>query len=227
MKPETTRDRRWLYGLLLILVLAWAAALAALPFAPARIPTHWGMDGQPDAYMSRVPGMLSLPATTTLISLVLIVLPRIDPRRHNYASFAKTYRFLQLMVALFMFGLQLVTIAAAFGSSVNITRLMDVGAGVLFVVVGNVLGKLRPTWFVGIRTPWTLSSSEVWTKTHRLGGRLLVLVGIVQIVVGFLLPARLSVTVLLVGILGWAAFLFMYSYWLWRRLNGGEQHEHA
>src|SRR5689334_19427270 len=86
-------------ALVIILIVAWAAALIALPWAPERIVTHWDIAGRPNGWMPRLAGLLLLPAITTLIVVLLRALPRVDPLRRNYAAFAGAYRLLQVAIA--------------------------------------------------------------------------------------------------------------------------------
>ena len=203
----------------LLVALAWALALVALPFAPDRVPTHWGVSGQPDQFAAPFPGLFLLPMIMALLALVLPILPRIDPRKQNYRAFGSTYMAIQTGILVFMLALHAVTIAAALGLDINMNRAIVPLVGVLFVGLGNVMSKLRPNWFVGIRTPWTLSSPDVWTRTHRFGGRLMLGLGLVLIVAGLLFPAPVAATTAGVGACGLVALTFGYSYLVWRQLG--------
>jgi uncharacterized membrane protein len=105
---------------------------------------------------------------------------------------------------------------AALGYPVAMQRVVPVGIGVLFVVMGNLLPRARPNWFVGIRTPWTLSSDRVWEKTHRLGGHLFVAAGIL-IVLAALVMEHWAHVVLITVVLLCTAGVFIYSYVEWKR----------
>ena len=208
--------RRFTVAIVLLLALTWLASLLALPFAPAEIPSHWGINGQPDAYASRIVGLLQLPVIMTLVALMLHFIPRIDPKRTNYSSFAGAYGVIQIAVTLFMAALQATIIAIALGWSIDVSLVIVIIFGLMFAALGNVMGKLRPNWFAGIRTPWTLSSPDVWTRTHRLGGTLMVLIGLLNVVAAPLLSAPTRLVLLLGSVFGWAIFTIGYSYWLWR-----------
>ena len=94
----------------------------------------------------------------------------------------------------------------------------------MILVIGNQLGKSRSMYLVGIRTPWTLASEEVWVRTHRLGGKLMVLAGLAMIGAALLpLPSGLLWTVLIAAVILAAVVPIVYSYLLWRREQAGRQ----
>lgn len=198
-----------------LLVLLFALSAMSWAGAPDRIPVHWGLSGQPDRWGGRAEGLLGLPFVALGIYLLLLFLPRIDPGRANYATFAKTYAALRLLVLLFLTSIHVVVLMAIRGQHVDMARIVPLLVGALFVILGNLLGKIRPNWFVGIRTPWTLSSKESWTRTHRVGGWVFMAGGLLFMTCA-LFPERaymVSVGILLgASILG----LLVYSYFVWR-----------
>jgi uncharacterized membrane protein len=193
-------------------------ALAALSWhaVPDRIPVHWGISGRPDRWGGRFEGLLLLPLVGLLTYLVLLLAPRIDPGRANYASFAGAYGTVRLVVLLSMLALQVVMVLAARGHSVDVATLVPLIVGAMFVVLGNLFGKLRPNWFIGIRTPWTLSSKRSWDRTHHAGGWLFILFGFLLMSTALARTTWVIITVIGViaaGVLG----LVVYSYVEWRR----------
>jgi uncharacterized membrane protein len=211
--------RRTRLLVLAIVGCAWVASLVVWPFAPAYVPTHWNAAGAVNGTMPRFPGLFIAPAIMTVLAVLLVVIPRIDPRSANYASFGNTYRLIRIGVLLFLLVVHLLALAAALGLTLNMSAVITPLVGLLFVGLGNVMGKLRPNWFVGIRTPWTLSSADVWTRTHRFGGRVMIVLGIVLILSSLLVPPTALATVLLVGTIGMAALTVGYSYVVWRQLG--------
>jgi uncharacterized membrane protein len=119
---------------------------------------------------SRLVAVSIIPAVILVMTGLFTVLPKVDPRRENYAKFLSTYWLIANAVIVFMLIAHGMIIATGLGYSVKIDRLMPIGVGLLFIVLGNYLTRVEPNWFVGIRTPWTLSSDTVWRKTHRMGG---------------------------------------------------------
>ncbi len=187
----------------------------------ARIPVHWGIDGQPDRWGGRLEAYFLVPAIMIAISLVFAILPAIDPRGRNLArsrvvlntAWAGTLALL-LVIEAAMVALGLGWIDA--GSADLMPGLILAAIGALFLLLGNVMGKARPNWFVGIRTPWTLSSDLAWDKTHRLVGRLMVLAGLALLLGVWFIPANLQIGLVLLAAFTPAVIGTVYSYWVWR-----------
>lgn len=209
---------RW-FGLI-VAVLAVGMSIWAFPQLPPRVATHWNLNGAPDGFSSRFWALAIIPLMLVFMTGLFNVLPKVDPRRENYAKFLSSYWLIANAVIVFLLIAHALIIAAGLGYSVKIDRLMPLGVGLLFIFLGNYLTRVEPNWFVGIRTPWTLSSDTVWRKTHRTGGGLMVIGGVVLAVSAFLpRPAFLVlfvVTAVLVGVIPIAQ-----SYVLWKR----EQHD--
>lgn len=200
-------------------VVALAAALVsawAYPYLPPRVATHWGLSGQPDGYSSKWIAVALLPLMILAVRGVVGVLPRIDPKGANYQKFAGTYWLIFNGVILFMGLLHLVVLAYGLGAPVQMNRVIPAGAGVLLMVVGNYLTRVQPNWFVGIRTPWTLSSESVWRRTHRVGGRLLAGGGALMAVAAFL-PARVHLVVFFATLVLVSVVPLVLSYVWWKR----------
>lgn len=207
--------RKWIP--LLIVVAAFAASAIVYPRLPEMIPTHWrGMDAQPDDWSSRAFGAWLTPVLLLGMWALVRILPAIDPRGANYAKFGGTFEGIIVSIMLFLLGMHIIILRAALGLPVAMQRVVPVGVGVLFVVIGNLLPRARPNWFVGIRTPWTLSSDRVWEKTHRFGGHVFVAGGIV-IVLAALAMTQWAHIVLVTVILLCTASVLTYSYVEWKR----------
>ena len=209
---------RW-FGLI-VAVVAVGMSIWAFPQLPPRVATHWNLNGAPDGFSSRFWALAIIPLMLLIMTGLFNVLPKVDPRRGNYAKFVSSYWLIANAVIVFLLVAHALIIAAGLGYSVKIDRLFPLGVGLLFIFLGNYLTRVEPNWFVGIRTPWTLSSDTVWRKTHRTGGGLMVIGGLVLAVSVFLpRPAFLVlfvVTAVLVGVIPIAQ-----SYVLWKR----EQHD--
>lgn len=206
----------------LILAAMFVSAAVAWGRVEEPVPVHWNVAGEVDRYGSRFEALLLLPLITLGLHALFLVIPRIDPGRANYASFTGPYYLMRLAVILLMGAIHAMMVATALGADVNVAALVPFGVGVMFIVLGNVLGKVRPNYFVGIRTPWTLASTRSWNETHRVGGRWMVLLGAAFVLIGLLnlvgLPLGPEVVALVVGG-GVAVFvigLAVYSYRVWR-----------
>ncbi|HOV80577.1 MAG TPA: SdpI family protein [Bacillota bacterium] len=161
-----------------ILILgSLVAGLFVYPYLPERVPSHWNIRGEVDAYSSRFWGAFGIPLMTAGIYILMGLLPLIDPRRQNYRKFTGAYRVLKAVLALYMTGLYVVVILSSLGRQIPVDKAVIGGVGLLFIVIGNYMGQFRHNYFVGIRTPWTLADEQVWRKTHRMGGKVWVLAG--------------------------------------------------
>lgn len=201
--------------LLAIVAAMFVASAVAWPFADDEIPTHWNARGEVDGYGGKLQGLLLLPAVAAGVWLLLAVIPRWDPGRKNYASFGTAYLLTRAGVLAFLALIHAGVIAVAVGSGIDIYFLFPLGIGALLFGLGNVMPKFRPNYFAGVRTPWTLASAKSWTATHRLGGRLFMLGGVLFASMAFI-RAEWFVMVLVGGMLAGIAILFIYSYRVWR-----------
>ncbi len=200
----------------LILAAMFVAAAIAWPHAPSRIPVHWNINGQVDRYGGRFEGLLLMPLVALGFYVLMLVLPRIDPGRANYARFRGTYNAIRIAVLAMFAVFDVLVQKAALAGPVNVGRIAPLAIGAVMLFLGAVLGKIRPNWFVGIRTPWTLSSKMSWVRTHRAGGWLFIAIGIATIVASFV-SARVSFWVLIGGTIAATLGLVIYSYLVWRR----------
>lgn len=209
---------RWIG--LLAAVLAGAASLAVWNRLPPEVATHWNLRGEPDDWSSRGFVAWFAPAMILLMTGVLQVLPRIDPRGKNYEKFRDVYWLIGNLVIVFLLVLHLAMLANGAGAPVDVTRVLAGSLGVLFVLLGNYLGRVKPNWFIGIRTPWTLDNPEVWRRTHRVGGWLFVAAGLVTVVCA-LVPATGALTVAFVGVMVAAVGSALLSLVFWAQARKG------
>jgi uncharacterized membrane protein len=201
-----------------IVVGMFALSAWAWPQIPAdaQVPIHWGPSGEIDGYGPKWLGLLGLPAVALGVVVLLSLIPRIEPRRENLARSAPAYIAICIAAVGFLAAIHVVAVMAALGNDVDVAAVALIGAGVMFAVIGNFLGKTRSNWFFGIRTPWTLSSEESWTRTHRLGGRMFLGLGLLVLLATVLLGSALALWVMLAALAIGVAILFVYSYLVWR-----------
>ncbi len=207
--------RKW-YPMALI-AIAVAVSVAVYPQLPERVPTHWNIHGEVDDYSSRAFGAFLIPMIMIGVAIITPLMPKIDPRRSNYAKFESTYWFMINLVLTFMLAVHFVVLAVTLGADIPIERVIPFGVGALFAIIGNVMPRTRSNWSFGIRTPWTLSSDRVWERTHRVGGYLMFAGGLIVMVAAFAAPAHLVAPVTICSIMGATAGAFIYSYAAWRQ----------
>jgi len=208
-------DWRIELAMLLVIAAMFLAALIVWPTAPESIPVHWNAAGEVDRYGGRFEGLLVLPLMGLGIYLLMRYLPNVDPGRVNYARFGGAYTAIRAGVLLVMAGIYAMVIAWVLKAPVDMSRAVPVAVGALFMLFGAVLGQVKPNWFVGIRTPWTLSSTESWTRTHRLGGWLFMALGVLFAVTGALKLGSFGFVVIGAAV-AVVAVLVIYSYFVWR-----------
>jgi uncharacterized membrane protein len=201
--------------LLLLIAAMFAGAMVIWPVAPDRIPVHWNAQGDIDRYGGKVEGLLLLPLMTLAIYLLMRYLPRIDPGRANYARFGGPYAAIRIGILLLMAGIYAVVLAWVLKRPVDVSRVLPLAVGALFVLIGSVLGKVRPNWFVGIRTPWTMSSKISWVRTHRLGGWLFMALGVLFAASGAFKLGSFGFVVI-AAVVAVVVILFGYSYFVWK-----------
>lgn len=163
----------------LIVGAALAATIAAYPHLPDSVPTHWDIHGEANGYSPKwalflVPG----PAIIAAIMVLNLLLPWLSPERFKVDSFRSTYLQIMLMTAAFLAYIHGITLWVGIGHSVSIPRVTVVGMCLLWVLMGNVMGKIRRNFYIGIKTPWALANERVWNATHRFAAKTWVVGGL-------------------------------------------------
>lgn len=212
----TATARRRLDRTVLILVpLMLAASAVAYSALPAQVATHWGSDGMANGWTPRLPAVLVMPAFVLATWALLRAAPRIDPRNATYPKFAGSYAVIGVAVLLMLAAGHAMILAVGVGWHVPVVRLGALSIGALTLVLGNVMPRLQPNYFIGVRTPWTLASDPVWARTHRVGGYLLVGAGIVAVVAG-LIGGAYALSIAAGALIGVLLVTVCYSYVAWR-----------
>jgi uncharacterized membrane protein len=198
----------------LVLVLMAVITLVAYPMMPEAVASHWNAAGELDGTMPKFWGLIFIPLLTFVFCALFAVLPRIDPLRKNYLKFQSWYEGFILALAAFFFVIQLQIILWGMGARVSPNLTMPVMIGILFICIGFLTEHAEPNWFVGIRTPWTLSSTSVWKKTHAMGATLFKLAGLVCMI--GILAGTYAWLFILVPVMTVAVFVMVYSYVVFR-----------
>ncbi|WP_158559137.1 SdpI family protein [Deminuibacter soli] len=189
---------------------------------PARVPMHFNIQGTPDRYGSKTELLIVLCILTGVAAGVYALcrwLPSIDPKKTAKYS-ADVARKIALAVLLLVVAVSVMVIySAQHGSSGNITRLLPFLLGGLFVFLGNLMNSLKPNYFIGIRTPWTLESEPTWRKTHRFGAVVFVIGGILLIVCGLVLPPAAATICIVCISVAVSVLTIGYSYFYYRSLQ--------
>ena len=211
MKTKWCIAAMWLLALLPLLLMAVVYARL-----PDQVPMHWGINGEVNRWGSKSELWL-VGALGPLFALLFQFLPRLDPKRRNYEKFQTYYEAFSLVLVAFIAVMMGVALLESFRpGTLSMGRVVSALVGLLFLFVGNLMGKVKPNFFMGIRNPWTLSDPDVWNRAHRLGGGLFFLAGLVTVISALLLPEAVTFWVLLAGALAAALVPTVMSY-LWYR----------
>jgi uncharacterized membrane protein len=207
--------------------LSWLqVALVALPFLvlvplwdkfPPVVAIHWGIDGRPNGWASKEVGLLLPPCVMLAVSVLTAYLPMLDRRVRDQspekqASFREVLRVISLATTAFLSGMALLIDAVALGWKIDMLFVVSLGTLLLFAFLGNYMPKLRPNRYVGIRTPWTLKSPEVWARTHRLFGRIMLWGSLALVPFCLLLPSPIFIALLMIYMLAITFGSMIYSY---------------
>ena len=214
-----TRRTLGTFSLILVATMLIAALIvgSGLP-AEIRLPIHWDLAGRADGFASKWVALLMPSAIIGATALLFYFLPALEPREEGLARSQGVYLWAWGAILLLGPVIEFVVIAAALGWSVPANQLMIGALALMVIAIGNQLGKSRSMYMIGVRTPWTLASEEVWIRTHRLAGKLMVLGGLVMLVAALLpLPSGLLATIVGVAIAAAAVIPIVYSFLLWRR----------
>jgi uncharacterized membrane protein len=197
-------------AIILVLVLTAAMSILIYPVMPDLVASHWNTAGDVNGTMPKFLGLILIPILMYGFSALLLILPRIDPLRDNYRKFQGYYDGFILVFAVFLFIIQLQIILWGLGIHISPNVTMPAILGILFIYTGFLLEHAEPNWFVGIRTPWTLSSTSVWRKTHQKGATLFKLAGAVSMIGVF--AGIFAWLFILIPVIAVAGYTVLYSY---------------
>jgi uncharacterized membrane protein len=200
---------------IIIIILSFLLAGYFYAHFPDRVITHWDFYGTPNGYSSRAFGAWFFPALIAGIYGLFVLLPFIDPKRERYASFEKVFHRVKTLLTAVFFALYAITGLANLGYPIKINFAISFIIGLLFIILGNYMGKVKQNWFMGFRFPWTLSSENVWNRTHRFGGFVMILTGVLMILTPYL-PEFLGMALFIIGILAMTLGTMLYSYLIFK-----------
>lgn len=203
-----------------LIVSAFALSIGVYSHLPALVPVHWNAAGEIDRYSSRAFGAFMAPAVMIVLAALFAALPAISPKGFDIERSSRAYAAIVFSVLLLLFGLHAFVLLVALGLARSITTVIALLLGAVLIIVGNYLPKIRRNFFVGIRTPWALADEDVWYRTHRLAGVLLVIGGALLMAIGPFLPARALETLILSTVIATVLIAVIYSFAIYRRPGG-------
>ena len=205
---------------ILVLLMILGATVAGLLLwnrLPEQMASHWNINDEVDGYMSKFWGVVMVPLIALGMFGLFLLVPGIDPLKANIAQFRESFNlFIVLLVAfmLYIYGLTLAWNLGYTGFKMSASMLPAIG--LLFIFIGFMLRQAKRNFFIGIRTPWTLSSDRVWEKTHQIGSTLFMLAGALALI-GSFFGGMTAFWMLMIPIFGSTIFLVIYSYVLYKQ----------
>ena len=167
--------------IVLLVALSFAVSIYFYPMMPETIASHWNAEGQVNGYMPKTIGVFLMPVISLALALLFMIIPMIDPLRANIEKFRRYFDQFVALILLFLLAVQMQVILWNTGTPISPNMTLPVGLGVLFFYTGILCENAKRNWFIGIRTPWTLSNDIVWDKTHKIGAKLFKISGIIAI----------------------------------------------
>ena len=161
-----------------LVLFSFILSIYFYPQVPDQMATHWDSQGEVNGYMSKFWGTFLMPLLITGLVILFLVIPKIDPRKENIEMFRKHYEGFRLVLIIFLVLVHLHILLWNTGTQISPNAVIPLGIGLLFYYAGVLTENAEQNWFIGIRTPWTLSSEKVWKRTNRLGGKLFRIAGI-------------------------------------------------
>lgn len=216
MKNKAIRIATYILAILPLLVLT-----SIYTKLPEQVPMHWDFNGTVSyEAKSQLWIMFSL---GIVMSILFDVLPKIDPKRKNYQKFGKYYDLFAIGMVIFIDIINTIIIIESFyPNTVAVGKGVIVLLGILFIFLGNIMPKIKTNFYMGVRTPWAISNPDVWNKTHRLGGRMMFVMGILSVIAGLFMNEMVAIIIVIGGALCMTIIPTIMSY-IWYRQT--EQHK--
>jgi uncharacterized membrane protein len=203
--------------MILFILCMFGFSVYYYPKLPHWMASHWNARGQVDSHMSKNICLFIIPAASVFVMLLFAGLSRVDPLQKNFRRFRVFNDIFLFLLMAFLFAVQIFIITWNLGFKIRINFLMPVLLSILFFGLGCIMGKVGPNWFIGIRTPWTLSNERVWRKTHLCSAILFKLAAAVMLFGGMMVYHPILFVV--VPVLSAALISVFLSYIFYRQEN--------
>ncbi len=200
---------------IVFILLSFAAGIYLYPQLPDPMPSHWNASGEVDGYMGKDAALFLMPGISIFIFGLFLLIPKIDPLKKNIEKFRGYYDWFIVFMIAFLAYMYFATIAWALGYRFSMNAAILPPMALLFYFIGMLCENSKRNWFIGIRTPWTLSSDRVWEKTNKLGGKIFKALAVVLLLL-VLVPAN-AILILLVMVIAAALYPVVYSYFEYQK----------
>ena len=207
MTMKTKNIQILIIGLILVSFLIGAYLYT---YMPEKMASHWDANGSVDGYMPKLWGLFLLPVISAILFLTFMLIPKIDPLRGNIEKFRGHFDVFILLLFVFLFYVHMLTMLWNLSYRFNIIQLLAPAFGLIIYYAGIMMENAKQNWFIGVRTPWTLSSEVVWDKTNKLAGKLFKVAGVLA-AMGLIFP-KYAIFLILVPVILAAVYPIIYSY---------------
>lgn len=166
-----TTAQKYYLGAAAVILAAFAGTVVAYPQLPAVVPLHWDAHGNVSGWGPKWSLFLYGPGLMALFVLLFSALPWLSPKKFEIDSFRATYLYIMMTLVALLAYIHLLVLGAALGVTLDMSRAIMGGVCLLIALMGNVLGKVRRNFYIGVRTPWTIANEQVWNATHRFAAK--------------------------------------------------------
>jgi uncharacterized membrane protein len=201
--------------ILVIILISFAIGIYLYPGMPGKMASHWNYKGEVDGYMPKFWGLFLMPFLSLGLLFLFILIPRIDPLKENIEKFRKYFDRFIILIIIFLFYLYLLTILWSLGRKFDMIQVLVPAFGVIFYYAGVLTENAKKNWFIGIRTPWTLSNEKTWDKTHEVGGKLFKAAAIVSFLGIFF--SKYAIFFVIIPAIGVSIYTVIYSYFIYQK----------
>jgi uncharacterized membrane protein len=208
--------RKYYLVAMLLTLAVLVATVVAYPRLPDSLATHWNLHNHPNGYSPKWTLFITGPGLMILAMLLMYFLPWLSPKNFEVDSFRSTYLQIMLMLVCMVAYFYAVTLWAGLGHGLDVGRAIVGGVCLIFALLGNLMGKVRRNFYIGVRTPWSLANERVWNATHRLAAKTLVAGGLLGLA---LTAAGLDGRSVIVVILAAAIVPIVYSLVFYKQLE--------
>jgi len=201
--------------IILIILVSFAVGIYFFPQMPEKMASHWNIRSEVDGYIPKFWGLFLMPIISLGLFLLFLLIPKIDPLKENIKKFKKYFDWFVFLIIVFLFYLYFLTIIWNIGFRFDFVVFLMPAFSLLFYYIGILTENAKRNWFIGIRTPWTLSNDKVWEKTHEIGGKLFKIVGLIALS-GIIFPNYAFLLLIIPAIFS-AIYVVVYSYFEYQK----------
>tara|TARA_R110001599_G_scaffold150929_4_gene335409 strand:+ start:28414 stop:29073 length:660 start_codon:yes stop_codon:yes gene_type:complete len=216
MYIKNTLKKEWY--MIILLLAPFIASFILWENMPDIVPVHFNAAGEADDFGPKWINAFLLPGIAFSTYLFLLIIPAIDPKK-RIENTQKPIAAIRIVISLFLIGVYVMVMMKTFDIEADIGQFILVSVGVLIAITGNYMNSIKPNYFIGLRTPWTLEDPEVWKKTHRFASRLWIIGGLFMAITAFIPTLKGSLYVIVGSVILLAIIPLIYSYQIFNKIK--------